>query len=83
MTPSHCAWHPDKPAVAHGLCSTCNARLRRGKPLSDPARAPVGESVQLSIRASVTQLKAWQRAAKRAKQDFRHWIRAVLDRNAG
>jgi hypothetical protein len=51
--------------------------------MDKPDRAPIGESTQLAIRFSEDQVAAYEKAAKRAKQPLREWIRATLDREAG
>jgi hypothetical protein len=77
MTP---CLHPNP--VAHGLCAKCYQRKRRGTDPNAPERAPRGTGTQVAVRCSTIQLKAWERAARRAKQTFRDWIRAALDREA-
>jgi hypothetical protein len=83
MNPNPCTnCGSTKGTVARGLCMKCYRREERGVPMDKPDRAPVGKATAFSIRAALDRVARWEKAAKKAKQPFRDWVRGVLDEAA-
>jgi hypothetical protein len=85
-TPSteHICKEPDchANAIALGLCMKHYQRERRGSEVTRE-RAPVGEGKQITLRCTLDELGAWEKAAKKTKKAFRDWIRDTLNGAVG
>lgn len=77
---THCgAEYESGKGGAKGLCPKDYKRVSRGQSLDAPDRAARGHGTEMNLKLSIEQKSAWERAAKKAKQAFREWIRATLD----